>query len=76
MRIVELLGVPMVTSSIHHEDKIVEYITDPESIFEKFEYQVDLVIDGGIGNNEASTVVDCTNDELDIVRQGIGELEY
>ncbi|MDB9931411.1 MAG: L-threonylcarbamoyladenylate synthase [Flavobacteriales bacterium] len=76
LRIVELLGVPMVTSSIHHEDEIVEYITDPESIFEKFEHQVDLVIDGGIGNNEASTVVDCTNDELDIVRQGIGELEY
>ncbi len=76
LEIVELLGVPLVTTSIHHEDEIVEYITDPEQIFEKFEHQVDLVIDGGIGNNEASTVVDCTNDELDIVRQGIGELEY
>ena len=76
LEIVESLGVPMVTTSIHHEDEIVEYITDPESIFEKFEHQVDLVIDGGIGNNEPSTVVDCTNDELDIVRQGIGELEY
>ena len=76
LEIVRHLGVPMVTTSIHHEDEIVEYITDPEQIFEKFEHQLDLVIDGGIGNNEPSTVVDCTQDELDIVRQGIGELEY
>lgn len=76
LEIVKLLGVPMVTTSIHHDDEIVEYITDPELIFEKFEHQVDLVIDGGMGNNQPSTVVDCTNDELDIVRQGIGELEY
>lgn len=76
LEIVELLGIPLVTSSIHHEDEIVEYITDPEQIFEKFEHQVDLVIDGGIGNNEPSTVIDCTHDELDIVRKGIGELKY
>lgn len=76
LEIVELLGIPLVTSSIHHEDEIVEYITDPEQIFEKFEHQVDLIIDGGMGNNEPSTVVDCTHDELDIVRQGIGELKY
>ena len=76
LEIVRHLGVPMVTTSIHHEDEIVEYITDPEQIFEKFEHQLDLVIDGGIGNNEPSTVLDCTEDELDIVRQGIGELEY
>ena len=76
LEIVRHLGVPMVKTSIHHEDEIVEYITDPEQIFEKFEHQIDLVIDGGIGNNEPSTVVDCTQDELDIVRQGIGELDY
>lgn len=76
LEIVEMLGVPLVTTSIHHEDEIVEYITDPELIFEQFEHHIDLVIDGGIGNNEASTVVDCTQDELVIVRQGIGELEY
>lgn len=76
LQIVELLGTPMVTSSIHHEDEIVEYITDPQQIFERFEHQIDLIIDGGIGNNEPSTVVDCTQDELDIVRQGIGELVY
>lgn len=76
LEIVRNIGVPMVTTSIHHEDEIVEYITDPEQIFEKFEHQIDLVIDGGIGNNEPSTVVDCTQDELNIVRQGIGELDY
>jgi tRNA threonylcarbamoyl adenosine modification protein (Sua5/YciO/YrdC/YwlC family) len=76
LEIVRNLGVPLVTTSIHHEDEIVEYITDPEQIFEKFEHQVDMVIDGGIGNNEPSTVVDCTQDELEILRQGIGELEY
>ncbi|MEN8928709.1 MAG: Sua5/YciO/YrdC/YwlC family protein, partial [Flavobacteriales bacterium] len=61
---------------IHNEDEIIEYITDPEQIFDHYKNQIDLVIDGGIGNNEPSTVVDCTNDELVIVRQGIGELEY
>ena len=76
LEIARNLGVPLVTTSIHHEDEIVEYITDPEQIYEKFEHQVDLVIDGGMGNNEPSTVVDCTQDELEIVRQGIGELEY
>lgn len=76
LEIARNLGVPLVTTSIHHEDEIVEYITDPEQIYEKFEHQVDLVIDGGIGNNEPSTVVDCTQDELEIMRQGIGELEY
>lgn len=76
LEIARNLGVPLVTTSIHHEDEIVEYITDPEQIFEKFEHQVDLVIDGGMGNNEPSTVVDCTQDELEIMRQGIGELEY
>ena len=76
LELVEMMGVPMVTTSIHNEDEIIEYITDPEQIFDNYQNQIDLVIDGGIGNNEPSTVVDCTNDELDIVRQGIGELEY
>ncbi len=76
LQLVEMLGVPMVTTSIHNEDEIIEYITDPEQIFEHYQNQIEMVIDGGIGNNEPSTVVDCTQDELDIVRQGIGELEY
>ena len=71
-----MLGVPLVTTSIHNEDEMIEYITDPEQIFNNYKNQVDLVIDGGIGNNEPSTVIDCTKDDLEILRQGIGELEY
>jgi len=74
LEIVKHLGVPLVTSSIHHEDEIVEYITDPEQIFQNFQHQIELIVDGGIGNNQPSTVVDCTQDDLEIVRQGIGEL--
>lgn len=73
--IVEELGNPLLTTSIRAEDDVVEYMTDPELIYEKYERQVDLVIDGGYGNNVASTVVDCTGGEINIIRQGIGELK-
>lgn len=72
--IVEKLGHPIMTTSLHHEDEILEYMTDPELIHGKYEHLVDYVIDGGYGNNEASTIVDCTGDDLEIIRQGIGEL--
>lgn len=73
--IVEELGNPLLTTSLHDEDEIVEYMTDPELIHEKYEKIVDMVIDGGFGHNVASTVVDCTGDEAEVVRQGIGEIE-
>ncbi|MDB4089176.1 L-threonylcarbamoyladenylate synthase [Flavobacteriales bacterium] len=76
LQLLEMLGVPLVTTSIHNEDEIIEYITDPEQIYDNYQNFVDMVIDGGIGNNEPSTVVDCTNDDLEIIREGIGELEY
>ncbi len=76
LEIVEKLGHPIMTTSLHHEDEILEYMTDPELIHDKYEHLVDYVIDGGYGNNEASTVVDCTNDDFEIIRQGIGELVY
>ena len=60
--------------SIRDEDEVIEYTTDPELIHEKYEYQVDIVIDGGFGGLEASTVIDCTTDNFEIVRQGKGEL--
>jgi tRNA threonylcarbamoyl adenosine modification protein (Sua5/YciO/YrdC/YwlC family) len=72
--LVAALGNPLITSSIKDEDLIVAYTTDPEEIYEDFKNQVDLVIDGGIGGNIPSTVVDCTGDELEIIRQGAGEL--
>ena len=75
LEIVRELGRPLVTSSIHDPDEIIEYTTDPELINEKFSDFVDAVIDGGYGNNEASTIVDCTGDETEIVRQGLGILE-
>lgn len=75
MSIVEELGNPLLTTSVKAEDDIVEYLTDPELINELYEKKVDLVIDGGYGQNVASTVVDCTGDTIEIIRQGIGELE-
>lgn len=74
MAIVEELGNPLLTTSVHDDDEIVEYTTDPELIHEKYCRSVDWVIDGGYGHNVASTVVDCTGDEPEIIRQGIGEL--
>jgi tRNA threonylcarbamoyl adenosine modification protein (Sua5/YciO/YrdC/YwlC family) len=74
--IVITLGNPIITSSIKDDDEIVAYTTDPEEIYEDFKNQVDIVIDGGVGGNIPSTVVDCTNDELVLVRQGLGELNF
>jgi len=74
IELVNKLGHPIMTTSLHDEDEILEYMTDPELIHDKYEHLVDFVIDGGYGNNEASTVVDCTGDEIEILRQGIGEL--
>jgi len=73
--IVKELGRPIVTSSIHDEDDIIEYSTDPELIYEKYQDLVDIVIDGGYGGNVASTVVDLTSGEFEIIREGKGDLE-
>lgn len=72
--IVRQLGNPILSTSIHDDDEVVEYSTDPELIHEKYEHTVDIVIDGGYGDNEASTVVDCTSGEFEIIREGKGEL--
>jgi tRNA threonylcarbamoyl adenosine modification protein (Sua5/YciO/YrdC/YwlC family) len=72
--IVNHLERPIISTSIHDEDEIIEYTTDPELIYEKYKNQVDMVVDGGYGNNEASTVVDLSSGEVEILRQGIGEL--
>jgi tRNA threonylcarbamoyl adenosine modification protein (Sua5/YciO/YrdC/YwlC family) len=71
-QIVRVLGNPIISTSIHDDDAIVEYSTDPELIYERFQHVVDLVIDGGYGDNEPSTVVDCTSDDFNICRQGKG----
>lgn len=73
--IVQELGNPIITTSLHDDDDdILEYFTDPELIFEKFQNVVDIVIDGGYGKNIPSTIVDATNDNFEIIRQGVGIL--
>ncbi len=73
--IVEELGNPILSASIKDDDELLEYSTDPELIHEKYESLVDLVIDGGYGGNEASTVVDCTQGDFEVLRQGKGDLD-
>ncbi|HEY9560258.1 MAG TPA: L-threonylcarbamoyladenylate synthase [Anseongella sp.] len=72
--IIEMLGNPILSTSIRDDDEIIEYSTDPELIHEKYEGLVDIVIDGGYGGNEASTVVDFTSGEAEILRQGKGDI--
>ena len=74
--IIKELGNPILSTSVIDEDDIIEYTTDPELIYEKYSKHVDLVIDGGYGDNSPSTIVNCTNGDFEIIRQGKGELEY
>ena len=73
--IVRVLGSPIVTTSVLDEDEIVEYTTDPDDVYEKFKNQVDLVIDGGFGNNIPSTILDLTGDGIEVIREGMGSLD-
>jgi len=72
--IVEVLEHPLLTTSLNVIDDPTEYLVDPEEIYEAYKDQVDIVIDGGFGNFTGSTVVDCSDDTLEILRQGAGEL--
>lgn len=74
--IVKELGNPIYATSIHDQDEIIAYTTDPELIYEQYENKVEAVIDGGFGDNQVSTVVDCTSDEIEIIREGKGELIF
>ena len=75
LAIVEELGNPIISTSIHDEDDVLEYTTDPELIFEKWQHLVDVVIDGGFGDNHASTIIDLTEAEPIVIREGKGSLE-
>ncbi len=74
LAIVKELGNPLVSTSVKDDDEIIEYTTDPELIHERYKEYVDYVIDGGYGKNEASTVLDCSGNEIEIIREGIGDL--
>lgn len=73
--LVEALGNPIVSSSIRDDDDILEYTTDPELIYEKWNNLVDLVIDGGYGDNLASTIIDLTDNIPEVIREGKGSLD-
>ncbi len=71
------LGHPIMTTSVKNdEDDVIEYISDPELIHEKYQKLVDIVIDGGYGGVEPSTVIDCTEEEPTLVRQGLGKVDF
>jgi tRNA threonylcarbamoyl adenosine modification protein (Sua5/YciO/YrdC/YwlC family) len=72
--LVRALGSPLAVTSIKDDDEIIEYTTDPELIAEKFEKQVDLVVHGGFGDNSASTVIDLSQGEPTLVREGKGDI--
>ncbi len=73
--IVRLLGNPILTTSLHSDDDILEYHADPELIKDKYHKMADIIIDGGIGEIEPSTVIDFTQDEFRILRQGKGRVD-
>lgn len=75
LALVAALGNPIVSTSIRDEDEVIEYTTDPELILEKWDDLVDIVVDGGYGDNEPSTVIDLSEDEPIVVREGKGSLE-
>jgi tRNA threonylcarbamoyl adenosine modification protein (Sua5/YciO/YrdC/YwlC family) len=74
-QIVKELGNPIISTSVYDEDSVVEYTTDPLLIYEKYRNLVDLVIDGGFGDNQASTIVDCTGETMEVIREGKGDFD-
>lgn len=75
LEIVKMLGNPIVSTSIYDEDDVIEYTTDPELIFEKWQNIVDLVIDGGYGDNQPSTIIDLSGPEPVVLREGKGDID-
>lgn len=74
LELVKQLGNPIVSTSIYDDDELIEYTTDPELIFEKWQNKVDVVIDGGYGDNTASTIIDLTGNEPEVIREGKGSI--
>ncbi|OFX70997.1 MAG: threonylcarbamoyl-AMP synthase [Bacteroidetes bacterium GWE2_29_8] len=72
--LVRMLDNPIITTSIHHDDEIIEYLTEPYEMYEKYDNLVDYVIDGGVGGNVPSTVVDCSEDNFTVIREGKGDI--
>lgn len=75
LTIVNQLESPLINASIKNNDDIIEYLTDPEDIYEFYKHKVDLIIDGGVGGNVPSTLLNCTNGDVELVRLGLGAWE-
>ncbi len=69
-------GQPILSTSLHNTDLVLDYYTEADEIFDIFEHQVDMVIDGGIGGKTPSTILDCTTSEIQLVRKGLGEVDF
>ena len=76
LALASMLEAPILLSSVHDEDDIIEYTTDPALIDERFGNQLAAIIDGGYGHNEASSIIDCTGNEPEIIRKGLGEIFF
>lgn len=76
LMLVKELGNPLINASIKSEDAVQEYTTDPEEIHQQYLHQVDMVIDAGAGGNVPSTILDCTGEEVEIVREGLGPVNW
>lgn len=74
--LLEQLDHPIVSASVHAEDEIIDYLTDPEEIYEQFSSVIDLMIDGGTGDNQPSTVIDCTDGTAVVIREGKGDVDF
>ena len=74
IEIIEALSRPILSISLKNDDEIIEYFTNASEIYDDYTNLVQMVIDGGPGNNKPSTVVDATSNQLEIIREGIGEL--
>ncbi len=75
LMLVSVLGNPIITTSIRNDDEVLEYMTDPNQIFDKYRNEIDVVIDGGSGGNQGSTVIDASGDEIILVREGLGDAD-
>ena len=74
--VVSLLGNPIMCASLKTHDDLLEYITDPELIYEAYNEKVDIIIDGGYGGFVPSTVINCVNNEIELIRQGKGKVDF
>jgi tRNA threonylcarbamoyl adenosine modification protein (Sua5/YciO/YrdC/YwlC family) len=74
--LVEELGNPIMSASLKDEDEFVEYTTDPSNIYNRYQNQVDLILNGGYGNNAPSTVLNCVGDEPEVIRKGLGSVDF